>query len=87
MYYDFLYRLSKGLNLIVVIYGFDRINKTINIREVIYADNNKLHDPNVIKIKKRGTTNLSSICIKDKNKLKKICNIPQNLSFKFTPKN
>jgi hypothetical protein len=87
LYYDFMYRLYNGLNLIVIIYGFDRINKMINVREVIYADNNNLHDPNVIKIKKRGTTNLSSICIKDKNKLKKICNISQNMSFKFIPKN
>jgi len=87
LYYDFVYRLNNGLNLIVVIYGFDRISKMITIREVRFADNNHLHNPDIIKIKKRGSTNLSSICIKDKNKLKKIENISQNLNFKFMPKN
>ena len=83
LYNDFVYRLNDGLNLIVVIYGFDRINKMINIREVIYADNYHLINPNVVKINRRCDSNLSLIFIKDKNKLSKINHGSTNISFKY----
>lgn len=86
-YKDFIYRLNNGLNLIVVIYGVDRISKTINIREVRYAHNSDLHDPKIIEIKKRTDSNLSSICIKDKDKLVKINHGSKNLCLKFTGSN
>ena len=86
-YNDCVHRLHDGLNLIVVIYGVDRINKTINIREVRYADNHDLHNPNVIEIKKRSDSNLSSILIRDKNKLKRINHGSKNLCLKFTGSN
>jgi hypothetical protein len=82
-YNDFLYQINNGLNLIVIIYGIDRINKTINVREVIHADNKDLMNFNVIEVKKRENSNLSSIFIKDRNKLKKINHSTKNLCIKF----
>jgi hypothetical protein len=71
-YIDYVHRLEEGLNLIVIIYGVDRINKIINIREVLYADNSDLRDPTVIEVEKRTDSNLSTILIKNKTKLFKL---------------
>jgi hypothetical protein len=71
-YIDYIYRLEEKLNLIVIIYGVDRINKIINIREVLYANNKYLKNPNVIKVQKRPESNLSTILIKDRTMLLKL---------------
>ena len=71
-YIDYVHRLEEGLNLIVIIYGVDRINKMINIREVLYADNADLKVPAIIKVQKRNDSNLSTILIKNKMKLLKL---------------
>lgn len=83
-YNDFIQQINKGLNLIVVIYGFDRINKTINVREVIHADNKDLINPNLIEINRRNDSNLSSILIKDRKKLKKMNLLNKNLIINFS---
>jgi hypothetical protein len=68
-YIDYIQRLKENLNLIVIIYGVDRINKNISIREVLYANNFDLKNPAVIKVDKRPDSNLSTIFIKNKTKL------------------
>jgi len=73
-YIDYVSRLEEDLNLIVIIYGVDRINKMINIREVLYADNNHLKS-SIIEVQKRTDSNLSTIKIKNKKELKKL-NLP-----------
>lgn len=81
---EYVYRSNEGLNLIVIIYGVDRINKIINIREVLYADNMDLQDSKVIEVQKRENSNLSTILIKNKTKLMKLSLKTNNtiLSFK-----
>jgi hypothetical protein len=83
-YIDYVHRLEEGLNLIVIIYGVDRINKMINIREVLYADNKDLRGPSIIEVQKRTNSNLSTILIKNKTKLMKLSLETDNtiLSFK-----
>jgi hypothetical protein len=71
-YIDYVHRLNEGLNLIVIIYGVDRIKKMIKIREVLYANNNLLNKIDIIKVSKRIDNNLSTILIKNKEKLDKL---------------
>jgi hypothetical protein len=71
-YIDYMYRIKEGLNLIVLIYGVDRIKKEINIREVLYANNWNLSNPDVIETTKRHDSNLSTIFIKNKKYLTKL---------------
>lgn len=71
-YIDYVHRLEEGLNLIVIIYGVDRINKIIKIREVLYADNIDLKNTSVIEVQKKNDSNLSTILIKNKTKLIKL---------------
>jgi hypothetical protein len=71
-YIDYVNRLEENLNLIVIIYGVDRINKLINIREVLYADTTYLKNPSIIEVKKRPNSNLSTILIKNKMILLKL---------------
>lgn len=71
-YVDYVNRLNEGLNLIVIIYGVDRINKMIKIREVLYANNNLLNKINIVKVSKRIDNNSSTILIKNKEKLVKL---------------
>jgi hypothetical protein len=71
-YVDYVYRLEEGLNLIVIIYGVDRIKKLITIREVLYANNNLLKKINIVEVSKRIDNNLSTIMIKNKEKLVKL---------------
>lgn len=82
-YIDFNYRLNNGLNLIVIIYGVDRINKIINIREIIYANNSNLRNKDIIKVDKKNDSNLSIININDKNKLEKLNMDTQNIFLSF----
>ena len=71
-YIDYVYRIEEGLNLIVIIYGVDRIKKLITIREVLYANNSDLKNSSLIEVQKRSDNNLSTIMIKNKKSLLKL---------------
>lgn len=82
-YPDYINRLDNGLDLFVVIYGVDRIKKLIKIREVLHATNIHLRNPNIVEVIKRqdsSTSNLSTIFIKDKDKLN-LLQVPQKDKF------
>lgn len=82
-YIDYCNKLKKGLNLVVIIYGVNRINKEIIIREVLYANNIVLKNQQIINVFKKKTSQLSTIFIKDRNKLQKYIIKKNNiLSFK-----
>jgi hypothetical protein len=74
-YRDFCERLDDGLGLIVIIYGIDRVNKLIKIREVLYANNTIFRNENIIKVDRRVDRynhGLSTIYIKNKLHLPKL---------------
>lgn len=71
-YIDYVHRLEEGLNLIVIIYGVDRVKKLITIREVLYANNADLKNQEIVSVQKRQDNNLSTIMIKNK---KNLCNL------------
>ena len=71
-YIEYVHRLNEGLNLIVIIYGVDRVNKLITIREILYANNKLLNNLKIINVSKRNDNNLSTIFIKNKEKLVKL---------------
>jgi hypothetical protein len=68
-YIDYVHRLDEGLNLIVIIYGVERVKKLITVREVIYANNQQLRSPAIVEVLKRTDNNLSTIMIKNKKVL------------------
>ena len=70
------------LNLIVIIYGVDRTHKTISIREILYATNDMLRNPDIIEIHPKPNCKLSKIFIKDKTKLNKLYFTKTVISFK-----
>jgi len=63
---------NKNLNLVVIIYGVNRLNKSIYIREIYWITNNELKSQEYIKISKNTNSTLSSISILNKNKFNKI---------------
>jgi len=69
---DYKNRQSKGLDLFVIIYKVDRVNKRITIREVLYAKNGEILKNNNIKVMKRNKSHLSTINIYNKNLLTKM---------------
>lgn len=69
-YNNYISRLSEKLNLFVIIYGVDRITKTIYIREVLYANNSLLLNTNIIDVEKNNKCSI--IIIKNKEYLKKL---------------
>lgn len=71
-YYKFIDRCNEGLNLIIIIYGIDRYNKNIIIREILYINNHNLKDESNINIKQNENNTLSTIFIKNKFLLNKI---------------
>jgi hypothetical protein len=62
-------RQKNGLDLFVVIYKVDRIRKIITIREVLYAKNKDITENKNIKVVRRKNSHLSTIYIKDRNKM------------------
>ena len=68
-YYDFVDRINQDLDIMVIIYGVDRIKKQIKIREVLHIPNNKINNKNIIQIEKRDDNNLSYIKVLDKHTL------------------
>ena len=83
---DYNKRQKYGLDFIIVIYSVNRIKKQINIREVLYMNDNIIKNGNIVEVIKRPSSPLSTIMIKDRNspKIKKleINNKETNISFK-----
>lgn len=71
-YTKFLNKISEGLNLIIIIYSVNRNSKTLYIREVLYANNNDIKNPNILYFNKHDDSNLTTIFIDNKNKLPKL---------------
>jgi len=69
---DYVHRLEEGLNLIVIIYGVDRMKKLITVREVLYATNKDLKNPVIVEVQQRSDNNLSTIKIKNRMNLRKL---------------
>lgn len=69
IYQGYLNRLNKGLNLIVIIYGVNRKNKRIDIREILFIDNNDLYNNELIQVLPKPCSDLSMIYIKNKNNI------------------
>lgn len=69
VYNGYLNKLNEGLNLIVIIYGVNRISKRIDIREILFIDNNDLYNNETIQVLKKPNSELSLIHIKNKNNL------------------
>lgn len=82
-YIDYIHRLEEGLNLIVIIYGVDRVKKLITVREVLYANNQDLKTPSVVEVLKRSDNNLSTIMIKNKKNLNNLCLQTENTVLTF----
>lgn len=71
-YDDFIRKINKNLSMFVVIYGADRITKNITIKEVLYIKSNDFKNKDNITIKKCCDSCLSTISIKNRNKLTKL---------------
>ena len=71
-YDDYKKRQESGLDLFVIIYKVDRINKKITIREVLYAKNKQIISNSNIRVIKRNKSHLSTILISNKNLLNKL---------------
>ena len=69
---DYKKRQKKGLDLFVIIYKVDRVNKKITIREVLYAKNSQIVKNDNIQVVKRHKSHLSTINISNKNLLSKM---------------
>ena len=72
LYNECINRIEEGLNLIVIIYGANRVNKSITIREILYANNTYLKNSRIIQVLKNPNNNLSTIFIKNKNYVSKL---------------
>ena len=72
VYNKFIKRCDEGLNIIIVIYGIDRYNKNIVIREILYINNETLKDDNNIQLLQNKNNLLSTISIKNKLLLRPI---------------
>lgn len=80
---DYKRRQESGLDLFVIIYKVDRINKKITIREVLYAKNEEIKQNKNIKVIKRIQSHLSTIIITNKNLLSKL-NLSKIYQFDFS---
>ena len=86
-YIDCINRVKKeSLNLILIIYGVNRVQKEIYIREILYANNKIMKDTKIIEIKPIVLSNkkVSKIFIKNRNFMMKMNmdNIKHTISFK-----
>lgn len=80
---DYQKRQQKGLDLIVIIYKVDRLDKKITIREVLYAKNSEIKKSKNIQVIKRIKSHLSTIIINNKNLLSKF-NLKKLYQFDFS---
>lgn len=74
-YIDCMNRINEeSLNLILIIYGVNRIQKEIYIREILYANNQMLKDSKIVEIKPIVLSNkkVSKILIKNRNFMAKL---------------
>lgn len=82
-YDDYKRRQKSGLDLFVIIYKVDRVNKKITIRELRYARNKQIVKNDNIRVVKRSNSHLSTIIINNKNLLTKI-ELGQVFQFDFS---
>lgn len=68
-YNEYINRLKYGLELFIIIYGVDRINKIIKIREILHANHSMLLNQNIINVIKRNDNTRSTIMVKNRTKL------------------
>lgn len=71
-YSKFINQCNQGLNLIIVIYGIDRLKKNIIIREILYASNKELCEDTNINVSQNKDNTLSTIFINNKLLLKRM---------------
>lgn len=81
-FFEFKKNIDSGLNLIIVIYGINREQKQIKIREIYYVPNKILKNNSLVTIMQKKDCSLSSIVIKNKKFLKQIIIDNKLLSFK-----
>jgi hypothetical protein len=79
-YDKYLEQKEKGLNFIFIIYGIDRYNHNIYIREILYSCNFDIE--NIIYVKKNDNNAYSTINIPNRLKLNKIT-VPNNNIINF----
>ena len=84
LYHNYINQSSNGLNVIIIIYGADRINKNIIIREILYANNKELYNSKNITVTKNYDSNLSTINIKNKYYLTKLNLESTNISIQIS---
>ena len=82
-YNDYKKRQQTGLDLFVIIYKVDRINKKVTIRELMYERNKQIVKGNNIRVVNRNNSHLSTIIINDRNLLTKI-ELDQLFQFDFS---
>jgi len=70
IYDKYLEQKEKGLNFIFIIYGIDRLNHNICIREILYCCNFNIE--NTIYVKKNNNDVYSTISIPNRLKLNKL---------------
>lgn len=71
-YEDYKKRQNSGLDLFVIIYKVDRVNKKITIREVLYSKNSEILKNDNVQVVQRKRSHLSTICIKNRNLITKM---------------
>jgi len=71
---EYFERQKTGLDFIIVIYSVDRIKKMINIRKILYMNDDIIKDGDIIKVTRRENSPLSTIKIDNINspKIKKV---------------
>lgn len=81
-YFDFLRRCDDQLDLLIVIYGVNRENKSVTVKKILHIPHNFINIDNNCKIIKNEKDNKSTIFIKNHNNYKNIINKTQyNISF------
>jgi hypothetical protein len=85
-YIDCINRINKeSLNLILIIYGVNRLKKEIYIREILYANNTMLKDTKIIEIKPVILSNkkVSKIIINNRNFMERLVSNTQKYIVSF----
>ena len=71
-YNEYKERQNKGLDIFIIIYGVNRLEKKINIREIYHIKNKEIINNNNITVYKRENSNLSFIQINNNKLLNKM---------------
>jgi hypothetical protein len=64
---EYFERQKTGLDFIIVIYSVNRIKKMINIRKILYMNDDIIKDGDIIKVTRRVDSSLSTIKIDNIN--------------------